>query len=180
MILTHFECIKKYKNDYQIKKAVVDGELFKLEKGIYSEQKYVPEIEIIAAKYPNAIMTMHSAFYYHSLTNVIPECYYLMTDKDDSKIKDKRVKQIFSQKELLELGVTEIKYQGIAIKVYDKERMLIELVRNKNKLPYDYYKDIILRYRGLVHELDIQRIQEYAKTFPKSGMITEILQAEVF
>jgi len=32
----------------------------------------------------------------------------------------------------------------------------------------------------LVYELDVEAIQEYATSFPKSKMITEVLQAEVF
>ena len=45
------------------------------------------------------------------------------------------------------------------IKIYSKERMLIEVVRNKSKLPYDYYKEIIGRHRKLVNEMDIQEVQ---------------------
>ena len=57
-----------------------------------------------------------------------------------------------------------------------RERMLIELLRYKNKLPFDYYKEIIGNYRSLIYELDIERIQDYAATFPKSKMISEALE----
>ena len=65
-------------------------------------------------------------------------------------------------------------------KIYDRERMLIELLRYKNKLPYDYYKEIIISYRNLIYTLDIERIQEYASIFPKNKKIRELLDAEVF
>ena len=58
--------------------------------------------------------------------------------------------------------------------------MLIEAVRNKNKMPYDYYKEIIAHYRENIDELDIQTIQEYAEIFPRSRVITERLRSEVF
>lgn len=180
MILSYNDCLTKYKTDYRIKKAISEGELFKIEKGIYSKQKHVAELAIIAVKYPNAIITMNSAFYYHSLTDVIPDFYYLSTNKAGAKIKDERVKQIFESKKFLNYGMIEKERQGVMIKIYDKERMLIELIRSKNKLPYDYYKEIIGHYREMTNELDIERIQEYAMMFPKSGLITETLQAEVF
>ncbi len=180
MILSYNQCIKKFNSDYGIKKAIASSKLFSIEKGIYSEQKYVPELSVIMKKYPNAVLTSRSAFYYHSLTDVIPDFYFLATDKAGAKIRDKRVKQIFVEKELFGHGVKEIDHQGIMIRIYDKERMLIELIRNKNKLPYDYYKEIISYYRTLTNELDIERIQNYAMIFPKSALITEILQAEVF
>lgn len=180
MILSYKQCIEKYNSSYGIKKEIESGGLFYIEKGIYSLQKHVPELAVMMQKYPNAILTSKSAFYYLSLTDVIPNFYFLATDKAGAKINDKRVKQVFVEKNLLQYGVKEIEHQGVMIRVYDKERMLIELIRSKNKLPYDYYKEIISNYRNLISELDIEKIQDYAMIFPKSGLITETLQAEVF
>jgi len=38
------------------------------------------------------------------------------------------------------LGVEEKTINGTTIKLYSKERLLVELVRHKNKIPFDYYK----------------------------------------
>lgn len=180
MILTYDECIARYQSDYQIKKKIEAGELYKLEKGIYSTEQCVPELSVIFTKYPKAVLTMNSALYIHGLTDVIPDNYFLATDKDAAKIRDKRVKQCFEQSDYVYVGAEVKEYQGSEIKIYSKERLLIEVIRNKRKLPYDYYKEIILNYRKMIYDLDIESIQEYAMTFPKSKMITEILQAEVF
>lgn len=180
MLLSYNQCIERYNSNYGIKKAIESGDLFYIEKGVYSEQKNVSELAVIMEKYPNAILTSKSAFYYLSLTDAIPDLYFLATDKIGAKINDKRVKQVFVAKNLLEYGVKKIDRQGVMIRVYDKERMLIELIRNKNKLPYDYYKEIIGNYRNIINKLDIERIQDYATIFPKSGLITETLKAEVF
>ena len=72
-----------------------------------------------------------------------------------------------------------MRYNNVEIKIYNKERMLIELIRNKNKLPFDYYKEILLNYRKVINELDIQAIQEYAFALPKTSMVLETLQLEV-
>ena len=61
-------------------------------KGLYSEDRYVPELEIIMKKYPNAILTLNSAFYYYGLTDTIPDHYYVATPKSNRKIEDVRVK----------------------------------------------------------------------------------------
>lgn len=180
MLLSHADCLKRYESDYQIKKQLEAGTLFKIEKGIYSTEEYVSEMAVIAMKYPKAVMTLDSAFYIHGLTDVIPRQYFLSTDKDAAKITDKRVKQCFEQVDYLYVGVEEEAYQGGSVKVYSKERLLIEVIRNKRKLPYDYYKEIIRNYRKIIHKLDIETIQEYAESFPKSKTITETLEEEVF
>ena len=179
MLYSYENCKEKYKTDYQIRKEIEKGNLFKIEKGIYSDDEYESDIAVVRMKYPNAVFTLNSAFYFHGLTDTIPRMYYLETDKDATKIRDKNVKQIFDNYESLELGVMEMEYDGTMIKIFDKERLLIELIRNKSKLPFDYYKEIIGNYRKQIHKLDIRAVQDYALMLPKSNRVMEIIQMEV-
>ena len=180
MLLSYQECINIYRTDYQLDKQLESGQLFKIEKGVYSDQKNVSEIDIITLKYPKAIFTLDSAFYFYYLTDVIPDKYMMATDRDAAKIKDKRVKQIFCTKSSLEIGKTHMNYANSVINVYNKERLLIELVRYKDKFPFDYYKEIILSYRNRITDMDIELIQNYAEEFPRSRKIMDIIQMEVF
>lgn len=179
MLFSYQKCIEIYGTDYRIKKEIEAGKLFMKEKGIYSDKQYVPELDIISMKYPNAIFTMRSAFYYHGLTDVVPDYYYLSTPRGAKKIRDQRVKQIFENSEARDEGKMYLDYNGSKISVYNKERMLIELIRNKNKLPFDYYKEIINNYRKLMEEIDIAAITEYAYILPKNKMVMETLRLEV-
>ena len=180
MLYSYSECIEKFGGKYHITKQVSEGTLYKVEKGIYSDEKYVPALQVISKKYPGAVFTLNSAFYYHNLTDVIPEFFYLMTGRGASRIVDKRVVQIFENSNHLMMGAEHTEYIGVRILMYNKERMLVELLRNKNKLPFDYYKEILGNYRNIIHDLDIPLIQDYARVLPKSGMIMEALQMEVF
>lgn len=180
MLYSYQECIEKYNSDYQIRKAIENGELFQLDKGIYSDIEHASHLEICAKKYPNAVVTMDSAFYHYGLTDTIPNCSHLATDRDASKIRDEKVKQSFLPKEVLKLGIVSETEQDYVINIYSKERMLIELVRYKSKLPYDYYKEIINNYRKLIYDLDIQEIEELAAAFPRGNKIMQTLQDEVF
>ena len=65
------------------------------------------------------------------------------------------------------------------INIYDRERLLIELIRKKKQIPFDYYKEVLLNYRKILPQLDIQAIQDYAMEAPKSNKIMETLQMEV-
>lgn len=180
MLYSYQQCIEKYGTDYKIKKEIENGRLFYKEKGIYSEKQYVPETDIITMKYPKAIFTFRSAFYYHGLTDVIPDHYYLATTRGTKKIKDDRVKQIFENSNAFDAGKVCLEMNGSKIIIYNRERMLVELVRNKSKLPFDYYKEIIGNYRKLIDELDIEAISEYAYALPKRKMVMDTLQKEVF
>ncbi len=179
MVLTYKECIEKYGSDHLMKKEISEGKLFQKEKGIYSLQKSCSELEIIGTKYPRSIFTGESAFYYHSLTDVIPDYYYLATLRTDSRIKDNRVKQSFLKEEIFEMGKTTMQRNNTEITVYSLERMLIELMRFRNKLPFDYYKEIISNYRNRVEIMDIALVEEYANRFRNSDKMMGMIQMEV-
>ncbi|MBR6459882.1 MAG: hypothetical protein IKS49_07005 [Actinomycetaceae bacterium] len=173
------DCIEKYGSKHNIGKAIEEGELYRLERGIYSEKEYVPELAILTFKYPKAIVTMRTAWFIHGLTDVLPGQYDLATDRDAAKITDKRVIQYFCPKEILANGLIEMDYQGYPIRIYDKERMLVELMRYKSKIPFDYYKEVVLNYRKILPALDIRKIEDYAMASPKRDMIMESLRLEV-
>ena len=179
MLFSSKECKEKYGNYYQINKALQVGTLYKVADGVYSDTPRVSEIEIIMYQYPQTVFTLNSAFYYHGLTDVIPNKYYLASVRDTHKIPNQQIKQIFYSVDKFPIGISEIAYQGTTIRVYDRERMLIELMRSAKKQPFDYYKEIIESYRRSIHSLDIQKLQEYITVFPKGDAIMEAIELEV-
>lgn len=130
-------------------------------------------------RYSQTVFTLNSAFYYHGLTDVIPSKYYLASVRDIHKIPDPQIKQVFYAADRFPVGISEKAYQGTTIRIYDRERMLIELIRSAKNLLFDYYKEIIESYRRTVHSLDIQKLQEYDPAFPKGDTIMEAIELEV-
>lgn len=179
MIYNYKECIEKYKNHHALSFAMKKKEIFKIKKGIYSTLKKPKLLEIFIKEHKGAIFTMESAFYYLGISDVVPNVYNIATDKDSSKYKDKNIKQYFMNNGLISVGGTTISYLGVKIKIYNKERMLIEAIRYKNKMPFDYYKEIINYYRNHIDEINIPLLLEYLESFPKKKLILNILQAEV-
>ncbi|MDO4499947.1 MAG: hypothetical protein Q4B60_01605 [Erysipelotrichaceae bacterium] len=179
MIYTYEECLKLYGSDYQIRKQITLKNLYQIEPGIYSDKEYETRVAIIMKKYPFSVFTLNSAFYYQGLTDTIPEKFYIETDKDAAKITDKAIKQLFDNNSSLELGVEVKKYNGDEIRIFSKERLLIELIRHRTKLSFDYYKEIIGNYRKIVSELDFQAIEEYAEQLPKTNLVMNIIRMEI-
>lgn len=180
MLYFHKELKEKLKSDYQIQKAVTNKEYYKIENGLYSDIEFVNPLEIIVKKYPNAIFTSDSAYYYYDLTDVIPDYFYLATKRSDSRINDKNIKQVFIPNDLFNFGKTQIEIENIKINVYDEERMLVELIRKKNIIPFDYYKEIITNYRKKADKLDIYKIQQYISYYKNEASLYDTLMREVF
>ena len=50
MIYNYKEIKEKYKNNYKIEKAIKNGEIYKIEKNVYSDTKNVNYLELISKK----------------------------------------------------------------------------------------------------------------------------------
>lgn len=179
MIITYDECIKRYGSDYSIRKELKENRLYKIEKGFYSLQKNYDEMEFILAKYPRAVFTGESAYYYMGLTNVKPVKYVLATRRNDTRMKENYIKQVFMDENLFDAGIIKIEYENITIPIYSIERLLVDLVRFKGKYSFDYYKEIIHSYREAIGSLDFYLIEECASRYKMNDSILEAIKLEV-
>ena len=180
MVYSYKELIYKYGSNYQINKKLASKEIFKITNGVYANKEIVNPIVISCKKYEKSIITMDSAFYYYDLTDVIPQKTHIATEMHSYLIPDKSITQYFIKEELLEIGKTTRKINDDIINIYDKERLLIELIRRRNEIAFDYYKEIINNYRNISYELKINKIEKYLSYFPNQEKIFDIIQREVF
>lgn len=181
MIYTYKQCVAEYSTPYNMKKKIREGRLFKVDSNLYSDEQYAPdELAVLVAKYPRAIVTLDSAFYFYGLTDVVPDMWFLATGRNDTKIRHPLVKQCFNADKILNVGLTEEKQNGVVFRIYDRERMLIEAVRNKTKMSYDYYKELIANYRKMLEKLDVRRLQDYLLFFSQKKVLENRLKNEVF
>lgn len=180
MIYNYKELKKKLGSNYQINKKINKKELHKITGGIYSDKELINPMVVICKKFSKAIITMDSAFYYYDLTDVIPQTTHIATGMHSYVIPDDNITQYFINEELLEIGKTTVNINDGSINIYDKERLLIELIKRKKQIPYDYYKEIINNYRNISHELKMTRLEKYLTFFPNEDKIFETIQNEVF
>lgn len=180
MIYTYRELKNNGVDNYNINKKIANKELYKIENGLYSDTEKYNHLEYIVKKYPNSIFTSESAFFYLGLTDYIPSKYFLATKHNAKKIVNDKIEQIFMANHFFKTGKSELNYNNIKINIYNKERMLIELIRNKNTISFDYYKEIIGNYREIADEIDMSLLADYLECFANGKNIFEIIHREVF
>ena len=180
-VLMNFkECRAKFGSPYQIEKALGEGRLFKMAAGIYSETGDESEIEVLQAKYSNTVVSFDSAYFYYDMTDFIPEKYTLTVSNHARMPKDNRIRLFFVPENVLSVGLTTIDYNSSTIRIYDKERVLIDTVRMKGRMPPDQYKEVINYFRRCRDELDGSKFPEYLELFPHRERIMRTIDAEVF
>ena len=180
MVYSYKDVLTELGSRAEIEKALKKREIFRLKNGVYSDNDMLDPIVVISKKYGKAIITMDSAFYYYNLTDVIPQKVHVATSRNARKINDDEVVQYYLTDNILNQGKTQVEVQGALVNMYNKERLLIELIRKRASIPFDYYKEIIASYRKISYDLDMSKIEEYVSLFKNEISLFNILQREVF
>ena len=169
-----------YGTKYRVGELVHAGKLFHIEDGIYADTADVPEVEVVLAKYPSSVLTLESAYYYYNMSDEIPDEYHLATDRKSARIVDDRGVQSYVPCGTLMIGATEIDVLDEHLRIYDKERLLIETMRYRTKLPYDLYREVIGSFREIRNEWYGSKIDDDLQHMPRMGAIMEAIRKEVY
>lgn len=183
MIYKYSELLKKYgtrrKTDHQIS----IGKYVKVAKGLYNDKDDLTDpFELLCAKYKDVTITLQSAANYYDLTDYVPDKYHIVSLRNKSPIKDDMVSQTYMKKEMFYIGRVKVETETGFFYIYDKERLLIEIIRHKSKLPYDFYKEVINNYRQLAikQELDIINLLKYLSQITYGNELLSRIQETVF
>ena len=179
-MLYHYDFITlEYGSVYKVNKAVKEGKIYKVARGWYSDQPDPDMRVLVCAQYPQAVLTMDSAFHFHGLLDEEPDLVHVATARNSTRIADQRVRQYFFLLDLMNQGVETHQIDGREVRVFSKERMLVELLRNETLLPLETYRKLIRAYRKIVDDLDMGQIKESLALYKRSAGLFDKLQHEV-
>ena len=136
--------------------------------GVYlSPDTFEDEMYILQSRVSKAVFSHETALYLHDLTDRDPINYSvtLPSGFNGSSLKNEGVKIYKIKKELHELGVVELKtIFGRSIRVYNKERTICDIIRNRNNMDVAILNDALRRY---IKDKDknINLLLKYSKEF---------------
>lgn len=130
---------------------VKDGTLERVKSGYYSFGfKERSEEDLILGLFPDGVLCLDSALYYHHYIDQKPYQWHIAIDKNTSKSRFKMdypvIQPYYTEPEVLKLGVTEIPFAGGAMKIYNKQRMICDCLKFEEKLDRDIFKRALLSY----------------------------------
>ena len=127
----------------EIAKALEDGIIEKIKRGLYKLVEYsFDEHESFAAicnANSNAVICLLSASSYYELTTFIPSEVYVALPMYISRFKLNYppIQLYYFQGEKYEIGIEEIMTESGKVKIYNREKTIVDLFRYKDKLGED-------------------------------------------
>ena len=139
-----------------------DGYVEKICPGRYQWANHEDFSEVITIRqlFPDAIFCMDTALRYYGYSDRTPSSWHLAVSKDSGKSRFKIdypfVKPYYTEPSVLELGLTAGEMDGHRIRIYDKDRVICDCLRYRNKMDKEIFNKAIQNY-----------INDSSKSIPK-------------
>ena len=172
--------LKLFQNDYvttkdininniprvYLTKLIKENKIERVSRGIYiKKNELVDEFVILQSKSKNAIYSNTTALYLHGFSNRIPIKYDITINSgyNGSLQKKDNVNLFYTKRELLKLGVVDYKLDsGNIIRVYDLDKTICDIIKNKKKIDAEVFNKAIREY-FYSKKKNTLKLYEYAK-----------------
>lgn len=138
-----------YHNIQQLMEA---GHMEKVRYGYYQwvDPDDFSEVGTVSRLFPDGIFCMDTALRYYRYSDRTPEQWHLAVSKDSGKsrfhIDYPFVKPYFLEPAVLELGSTKGNMDGHDVRIYDKDRVICDCLRYRNKMDKEIFNKAIQNY----------------------------------
>lgn len=147
---------------------VKDRELQQIANGIYaSKDAWVDSMYILHLRCEQIIYSHDTALFFHGLIDRTPSKYTVTvkTGYNPSKLKKEGIQVYTIKKELHDLGRIKMKTPiGYEVPVYDMERTICDLIRNRSGIENQTFQDALKQYVRR-KEKNLNTLMQYAKVF---------------
>lgn len=176
-----YDIARKYGiSKYMFNKYIHENNLEQVEHGIYaSKDELTDELYILHKRCPNAVFSHDEAFYYHGLSDREPIIHTLTIFSGYNPhrlVSTGNCKVYTIKKELLEVGKILVNdSMGNEIPMYNMERTVCDLVRNRNSIEIQEFNSVLKTYL-LRKDKDLNLLMEYAKLFRLKNIIRKYME----
>lgn len=151
----------------QRQKLIEEGYIEKVRRGYYQwiDHEDFSETGTVIRLFPDAIFCMDTALRYYGYSDRTPGEWHLAVSKDSGKsrfnIDYPFVKPYYIEPTVLELGLARGNMDGYEIQIYDKDRVICDCLRYRNKMDKEIFNKAIQNYIA-DPEKSIPKLMEYA------------------
>ena len=164
----------------QREKLIADGHVEKVRRGYYQwvNPDDFSEAGTVIRLFPDAILCMDTALRYYGYSDRTPADWHLAVSKDSRKsrfnIDYPFIKPYYLEPALLGLGLTKGNIDGHEVRIYDKDRVICDCLRYRNKMDKEIFNKAIQNYIADPAK-SIPKLMEYAEPLRVKRIAKELI-----
>lgn len=163
-----------------LQKLIEQGCVEKVRYGYYQwvDHDDFSEVGTVIRLFPDAILCMDTALRHYGYSDRTPADWHLAVSKDSGKSRFKIdypfVKPYYVEPSLLELGLTTGEMDGHKVRIYDKDRVICDCLRYRNKMDKEIFNKAIQNYIADPGK-SVPKLLEYAEALRVKKTVKDLI-----
>ena len=166
-------------NSTELTRLVKENKLERVSRGLYcTPDSFYDDYYKIQSKSKNCVFSDATALYFYDLSDRTPVQLDLTVPVgyNGSLIYMQNVDLHYIKREFLELGLTTIQSPfGMNIKIYDVERTICDIIKNKKKMDIEIFTKALQKY-SKAKTKDLNKLMRYAKKLNVEKKVREYME----
>ncbi len=163
----------------ELQELLAAGIIEKIRYGCYRMAgEPLDEMQTVSVLFPDGIFCAETALYHYGYIAAMPSEWHLAVSKDSGKSRFRLdypfVKPYYLEPDLLELGLTDVPSANGTVRMYDRERVICEVLRYRNKMDRALFGSALRNYIADPQK-DLSRLSEYAAALRVSKTVRDTL-----
>ena len=164
----------------QISSLIQEGVIEKIRPGYYQwiDSNNLSEVVTITRLYPDGILCMDTALLHYGYSDRTPVQWHIAVNKYSNRTRFKIdypfVKPYYVAPEILEIGLCEQEIDGNKVKMYDKERVICDCLRHRNKMDKEIFNKAIQGYVSDTSK-SIPKLMEYSVPLRCQKLVKDLI-----
>lgn len=164
-------------------RLVEDGQLTRLARGLYrlaSTREFSnPDLAVVAAKAPDAVVCLISALSFHGITTQIPRVIHLAVPRGryaGLRLRTPPVKMYRFDVPTFDQGIEVHRIDGVPLRIYGVARTLVDCFKYRNKLGLDVAIEA-LRFTRDRKRISNREILQFARLLRQDRVMAPYLES---
>lgn len=159
-----------------IKLLLDEGYIERVEKGVYTKKgRLLNDFFLIQQRYKTGVFSHNTALYFYNLTDRTPLKYDL-TFKSNVRVNEELISAHYIDSSKYDIGLTKMKLpDNTSIYVYDLERTIIDILRDRNKIDLQIFNQALNGYMKK-KEKNLIKLSKYARVFKVENILKKYME----
>ena len=164
----------------QIASLIQEGVIEKIRTGYYQwiDPDNLSEVVTITRLYPDGILCMDTALRHYGYSDRTPAEWHIAVSKYSNRTRFKIdypfVKPYFVAPDVFEIGLCEQEIDGNKVRMYDKERVICDCLRYRNKMDKEIFNKAIQAYVSDTSK-SIPKLMEYSVPLRCQKLVKDLI-----
>ncbi|ROR29167.1 putative AbiEi antitoxin of type IV toxin-antitoxin system [Mobilisporobacter senegalensis] len=158
---------------------IQEGILTRKAQGVYlAPDTFIDQMYCIGIRSPQIVFSNETALYIHKLTDIEPPIYSVTVPRGyaTNRLRKSGIDVSTVKQELYPIGIINGKTKyGRDIQVYDSERTICDIIKNRNKMDKDMFYIALKKY-AVSKDRNLKLLFEYSKQLGMSNQVLQYLE----